>query len=116
MDNVDLYTKYLGKKVKVEIDRPKGSSHPRLDFIYETNYGFLPGTRAGDGQEIDAYVLGEDSALTDFEGKCVAVIVRKDDDEHKLVVSNQLFEPSRIVDETAFVEKYFDTELILEQN
>ena len=37
---------YLGKMVKVVVDRPLGSKpikeHP--DFVYELNYGFVPGT------------------------------------------------------------------------
>lgn len=49
---------YIGKIVKVKIDRPLGSKHPKFDMIYPVNYGYIPGTISGDGEELDAYVLG----------------------------------------------------------
>ena len=113
MDDITKYTKYLGRRVHVEIDRPKGTKHPRLDFTYETNYGFVPGTKAGDGQAIDAYVLGQDVALECFDGQCIAVVVRKDDDEHKLIVADSSRSVSEIYDEVRFVESYYDTEIVL---
>ena len=116
MDDVSKYTQYLGKKINVQIDRPKGSLHPRLNFLYETNYGFIPGTLAGDGHEIDAYVLNQDEALSNFEGKCIAVVVRKDDEEHKLIVADSDLTRDQIVAETKFVEGYYDTEIILAQD
>ncbi|MEI7480142.1 MAG: inorganic diphosphatase, partial [bacterium] len=56
----DLYSQYLGKAVQVIMDRPLGSNHPKHGFRYEVNYGFVPDTKAPDGEEIDAYVLGVD--------------------------------------------------------
>lgn len=50
---------YLGTIVDVEIDRPMGSKHPEYNYIYPINYGYIPNTKAKDGEEIDAYVLGE---------------------------------------------------------
>ena len=39
------------------IDRPKGSPHPRYpDFPYPLDYGYLQGTRSGDGAGIDVWV------------------------------------------------------------
>jgi len=111
--DIEKYTAYLGQRVHVEMDRPKGSKHPSFDFIYETNYGFVPGTTAGDGHEIDAYVIGQDSPLKSFDGECIAVVVRKDDAEHKLIVADHLCSKSEIYDEVRFVEDYYDTEIIL---
>ncbi len=68
MDQLDLYAKFLGKEVRVTIDRPLGSKDPRHDFVYETNYGYIPNTKAGDGHEIDAYVLEENTPLDEFTG------------------------------------------------
>ena len=96
------------------MDRPLSSRHPALGFIYETNYGFIPGTIAGDGDEIDAYVVGEDKPLGSYEGKCIAVVVRHDDDENKLVVANRLFSENEIMSQIGFVEEHYDTEVILE--
>jgi len=114
MDDVATYTKYLGESVLVQIDRPKGSQHPRLGFTYETNYGFVPGTLAGDGHEIDAWVLNQQLPLSEFKGKCVAVIVRKDDDENKLIVADSKISRDQIISETKFVEGYYDIDIILE--
>ena len=113
MDDIEKYTAFLGKEIQVQIDRPKGSRHPRLDFIYETNYGFVPGTKAGDGHEIDVYVLDQDEALEEFRGLCIAVIIRKDDNEHKLIVAEATVELDQIIKQTNFVESYYDTEVIL---
>jgi len=37
---------WIGKRVKVEMDRPLGSKHPdpRFETIYPINYGYIPGT------------------------------------------------------------------------
>ena len=50
---------YLGKKVSIEIDRPLGTRHPKHGFMYMINYGFIPNTVSGDGEELDAYLVGE---------------------------------------------------------
>ena len=77
---------YLGKIVKVKIDRPLGSLHPKHNFLYLLNYGYIPNTVSGDGEELDAYILGEFKPLDEFTGKVIAVIERLDDDDDKLVV------------------------------
>lgn len=77
---------YLGKNVTVQVDRPLGSMHPRFSFVYPVNYGFVPGTLAADGEELDAYVLGVFEPLSDFSGVCIAIIHRLNDDDDKLVV------------------------------
>lgn len=59
---------YLGKEVTVVMDRPMGSKHPKWGFIYPVNYGMIPNTVSGDGEELDAYVLGEHDPLETFTG------------------------------------------------
>lgn len=113
MDDLEKYTQFLGKDVTVEIDRPKGSLHPRYGFVYEVNYGFIPGTQAGDGHEIDAYVLGVENALSEHNGTCIAVVIRHNDDENKLVVGPSGMAPIHIMEQINFVESYYDTEIIL---
>ena len=54
MNNID----YLDKALEVKIDRPLGSKHPKHGFIYPINYGYVPNTISGDGEELDCYVLG----------------------------------------------------------
>lgn len=42
---------------KVVIDRPQGTPHPRYpSLIYPLDYGYLAGTRSGDGEGIDVWV------------------------------------------------------------
>jgi inorganic pyrophosphatase len=109
MDDPRKYRAFLGKTVTVQVDRPIGSDHPRLGFRYLTNYGFVPDTVAGDGQEIDAYILGESEPLTRFTGTCIGVIFRKDDNEHKLIVSRRVLTASEIRAQTNYVEQHYDT-------
>lgn len=59
----------IGNKVKVIIDRPLGTYHPKhKDIFYSVNYGYVEGVIAPDGEEQDAYVLGADKPLKEFEG------------------------------------------------
>ena len=116
MDELEKYTRFLGKDITVEIDRPKGSLHPSFGFKYEVNYGFIPGTQAGDGHEIDVYVLGVEGALSAHTGRCIAVVVRHNDDENKLVVGPSGVDPIHIMEQINFVESYYDTEIILAED
>ena len=78
----------IGEIVKVIIDRPLGSRHPKYaNIIYPINYGYIEGIIAPDGEEQDAYVLGVDTAVSEFCGKVIAVIHRYDDVEDKWVVA-----------------------------
>lgn len=113
MDQPAKYLAFLGESVHVVIDRPIGSRHPRLGFAYETNYGHVPGTVAGDGEEIDAYVLGVSEPVSEYTGTCVAVILRHDDAEHKLIVGPCPMSAAAIARDVAFVERHFETEIVL---
>lgn len=77
---------YIGKIVDVKIDRALGSAHPKHGWKYGANYGFIPDTKAPDGEELDAYVLGVSVPVDFFHGKVIAVIHRTDDDDDKLIV------------------------------
>jgi len=103
---------WLGKKVKVKIDRPLGSKHPDYDLIYPVNYGYIQGIIAGDGEEIDAYVLGPEKAISEFEGLVIAIVKRKDDNENKLVVANHRYSKEEIKKLINFQEKYFKHQII----
>jgi inorganic pyrophosphatase len=81
-----LAQRYLGRQVRILVDRPLGSSHPLVGFRYGLNYGYVPGTRAPDGEELDAYLVGVEGPVEEFTGTGVAVIHRLDDDDDKLVV------------------------------
>lgn len=106
--------KYLNKTVTVKIDRPLGSKHPDWDLIYEVNYGFIPNTISGDGEELDCYVLGIDKPLDSFTGKCIAIIHRINDNDDKLIIvpDGMNFTDEEIRNLTNFQEKYFKSIII----
>lgn len=108
---------WLGRSVRVVVDRQMGSVHPRYPNSepYPINYGYIPGTVSGDGEAIDAYVIGPLRAVEEAAGTVVAVIIRLDDNEDKLVVSSQENTPTemeiRVI--VAFQERYFNTKIVM---
>lgn len=109
--------KYLGKIVKMTVDRPLGSSHPNdPGMIYPINYGYLSGVRGGDGKEQDVYLLGVDKPVDTYTAKIIAIIYRKDDKEDKLVAAPEgmLFTEKQIRQAVYFQEQYFHTKLKLD--
>ena len=103
--------KYLNKVVNVRMDRPLGSKHPKHGFVYPVNYGYIPNTVSGDGEELDAYVLGESQPLDEFTGRVIAIIHRINDDDDKLVVvaEGKDFTEDEIREQTNFQEQYFES-------
>ena len=105
---------YLGKEVKIEIDRQLGSRHPKHGFMYLLNNGFVPNTISGDGEELDAYLLGEYEPVEASTGKVIAVIHRTNDDDDKLIVSKdgRDYSDDQIRALTEFQERFFESEII----
>ena len=106
--------KYLGQEVKVIIDRKLGSKHPEWNIFYPINYGYLPDTKAPDGEEIDAYILGVNTPLEEFKGEVITIIHRLDGNDDKLVVApkGKDFSIEEIKKLTNFQEKYFKSKII----
>lgn len=110
---------YLNKILEAKIDRPIGSSHPKYpDHIYLVNYGYIPNTVSGDGKELDCYVLGEYKPLSEFKGKCIAIIHRLNDDDDKLILApeNRNFTNAEIRLLTDFQERFYKSEIIRNSN
>ena len=105
---------FLNKLITVKIDRPLGSKHPKHNYIYPLNYGFVPNTISGDNEEIDCYILGIHNPIDTFTGKCIAIIHRLNDDDDKLIITseNKNFTDSEIRVLTDFQEKFFESEII----
>lgn len=105
---------YLGKEVTVKIDRKLGSKHPKHGFVYPLNYGYIPGTISGDGEELDAYVVGVFDPVEEFIGKCIAIIHRTNDDDDKLIVTKKElnYTDDQIRALTEFQEQWFESEII----
>lgn len=93
----------------IHIDRPLGSCHPTHGFIYPVNYGFLPDTRAPDGDEIDAYLLGVFEPVETFTGVCIAIVHRLDDEDDKLVIVPQgmNYSEEQVLALVEFQERFF---------
>ena len=105
---------YLGKTVTIKMDRPLGSKHPKNGLIYPVNYGYVPGTTAPDGEELDAYLLGVFEPVDEFTGKCIAYIHRTNDDDDKLIIVPEGVEytDEQINALTEFQERFFKHEII----
>ena len=112
-----LVDSLMGKTVDVIIDRPIGYIHltKGITLHYTINYGFLPGINGGDGEEQDVYILGVGEPLETFTGRIIAAVLRADDNEDKLVAAPEgmTFSKEEIMDAIRFVEKYFDSEVVL---
>lgn len=110
----DLLKMYIGKKVRVQIDRKLGTKHPQYDLIYPVNYGFVPNTISGDGEELDCYVLGIFEPIDTFEGKCIAIIHRLNENDDKLIVvpDNVSYTNEQIKALTEFQERFFESEIL----
>lgn len=106
---MDNFKEYIGKKVTVTIDREIGSKHPKWGFIYLTNYGYIPNIISGDDEELDAYVLGVYEPIKSFEGICIAVLHRLNDDDDKLIVvpENVDYTDEQINALTEYQERFF---------
>lgn len=109
---------YLNKILEVKIDRPLGSIHPKHGFIYPINYGYVPNTISGDGEELDCYILGVYEPLKTFKGKCIAIVHRTNDDDDKLVLASEskTYTNTEIRALTDFQERYFESEIIRDEN
>ena len=109
-----MNTKYLNSLVTVKMDRPLGRVHPKHGFIYPVNYGYIPNTVSGDGEELDAYVLGEHKQLDEFTGRVVAIIHRTNDNDDKLVVmaDGRNYTDEQIRALTEFQEQWFESVIL----
>ena len=67
----------------ITIDRPHGSRHPsHPSIIYPMDYGYVNGTSATDGQDLDVF---RGTVRTGLAGAIVSVDHRKGDREFKLL-------------------------------
>ena len=82
-----LVESYLGKTVRIEIDRPVGYVHhkAKYDLIYPINYGYIPGVLGGDAEELDVYLLGVTEPVKEYDAHIIGAVFRTDDVEDKLV-------------------------------
>lgn len=112
---LDKLKELIGKKVHVYIDRPLGSVHPEHEnIVYEVNYGHIKNFRAPDNEYQDAYVLGIETPIEEFDGIAYAIINRSNDEEDKLIVveESKEYTDTEIEENVSFQEKYFKHKII----
>ena len=106
---------YLGKTVKIGIDRPIGYIHKKESYslTYPINYGYIPGVLGGDGEELDVYLLGVNEPVEEYECRIIAIVHRHNDIEDKLVGApeNMIFTKEDIEKAIEFQEQYYNTEI-----
>lgn len=105
----ELNARFLHKEVDVIIDRPIGYHHVKNSktIVYPINYGYISGVLGGDEEELDVYVIGVDEPIQTFHGKVIAVAIRENDVEDKLIACplNKNYSLDEIKSFVAFREK-----------
>lgn len=105
----------LGKTVRVIMDRPIGTVHPKHPHIhYPINYGYAEGLIGGDGEGQDVYVLGPKTPLAEFSGQIIGVVHRFNDTEDKWIAAPEglCFSQKEMDESVAFQEQFYDTEIL----
>ena len=106
---------WLGRRVRVLVDRPLGTTHPHHpDLLYTLDSGELPGTLSGNLLPIDAYLLGWSAPVAEAVVTVIAVIVRADDMKDKLAVARDgsIWSDLQILSAVHFQEQYFQVRLL----
>lgn len=107
---------YLNKLVTMITDRPLGTKHPKYGYIYPVNYGYIPNTISGDGEELDCYLLGVFKPVSEYKGRCIAIVHRTNDNDDKLVIvpDGKKYRVDAIEALIEFQEQYFNHIIIKE--
>ena len=105
--------RYLGRTVKIEIDRPIGYVHHKgkYDLVYPINYGYIPDVPGGDGEELDVFLMGVDHPVETYTGRIIGIVYRADDVEDKLIMAPEGmdFTVEEMTAAVHFQEKYYDS-------
>ena len=104
---------YLGKTVKIEIDRPIGYVHRKGEktLVYPINYGYIPDVLGGDDEELDVFLVDVDEPVSTYEGRIIGIVYRADDVEDKLIMAPEgvSLTASQMARAVYFQEKYYKT-------
>lgn len=78
------------------------------------NYGFVTNTISGDGEELDAYLVGIFEPVEEYKGEVIAIIKRTNDNDDKLIVApeNKNYTDEQIRALTEFQEQYFESVIV----
>ena len=106
---------YLGKLVRIGIDRPIGYVHVKGEktLVYPINYGYIPGVLGGDGEELDVYLLGVTEPVQSYTCRVIGIVHRHNDVEDKLIAAPEgmQFTQDEMAAAIHFQEKYYETHI-----
>ena len=98
MEKNPEFWKLLDKLIEggeIVIDRPKGARHPEHpDIVYPLDYGYIAGTRAPDGEDVDLWLGSQPER--GLKALVVTVDACKRDTEIKLLIGCTRDEAARI--------------------
>ncbi len=110
-----LVKRYLGKTVDIKIDRPIGYVHAKEGYslTYPINYGYIPEILGGDGEELDVYLMGVTSPMTEYRCRIIGIVHRENDVEDKLIAApvDTVFYQNDIAEAVHFQEQYYRTRI-----
>ena len=95
---------YLNQELSIIIDHPLGSQG--TSFIYPINCGYLKDTKPN----LSCYLLGIFNPLTEYTGKCIAIIKGKH--ASKLIIADKAYSKEAISSLIEFQEKATNYEII----
>lgn len=109
---------YLGKIIKIKIDRPIGYVHNKESYslTYPINYGYIPDVIAPDSEELDVYLLGVNKPVEACTAFIVGIVHRENDIEDKLIAVPDVFSlmtKEEIQEAISFQEQYYDSHIEL---
>jgi hypothetical protein len=114
-----LVKSYLGKTVRIVMDRPIGTPHPKHpEILYPINYGYIPEVYGGDGEELDVYLLGVAERVEEYTARIIGIVHRNNDVEDKLVAAPEgmSYTAKEIEDIIHFQEQYYDSYVEVEKD
>ena len=87
-----------------------------MGFYISIKLGYISNTVSGDGEELDAYIIGVFEPIKEYDGKCIAEIHRLDDDDDKLIIApeGKIYNKEQIEALVEFQERFFGHEIIEE--
>ena len=100
---------YLNKTININIDKPLGSKNKEYQYIYPVNYGYVNNEEVFSNKRINCYLLGIFEEVSNYTGKCIAIVHRIDDNNDSLIIvpEEKTYSNKEIDALIEFQEKYF---------
>ena len=112
MFHLEKLEQLIDSEITVHVDKPIG--YTQNSIVFTQNHGYVEITN-DTGDYVKAYVLGINKSLNRFKGKVIAVIIRRENLEGILVVSNRKYSKNEIEELVKFQEERFKHKIILDK-